>query len=206
MGRNPKSNLTASGKGPQRTCVACRETKSQEQLVRYVTAPDGLLMVDYRHRLPGRGAYTCISGDCLQLAVEKKQFQRSFRGRCKDVDYDSLKKELRKAFEQKVVNLLGMGRKSGQVISGSNAVVAGLRQGSDLALVVLTTDISTAIAEKIQALTDRHEVNCSQLLNKDLLGQILGKGERSVVAVQGGALADAILIELQRLKQLVREN
>ena len=194
------------GNGPQRTCVACRESKQQDELVRYVVAPDGVLVVDYRHRLPGRGAYTCISTDCLNAAVEKNQFQRSFRGQCKTIDRDTLIKELHNALEQKIINLLGMGRKSGQVVSGSNAVMAGLRQGTDLGLVIVTEDISAAIADKIKVLADHCRVECSQLLSKDLLGQILGKGERSVVALQQGALVDAILIELQRYKQLVREN
>jgi ribosomal protein L7Ae-like RNA K-turn-binding protein len=163
-------------------------------------------MVDYRHRLPGRGAYTCIDADCVQAAVMRKQFQRSFRGRCENTDDAALIGELIAGCEQKIVNLLGMGRKSGQVVSGSNAVMAALRQNNDNALIVLTKDISAAIAEKVIALAERQQVVCSQLLSKALLGQILGKGERSVVAVQKGALADAILIELQRYKQLVREN
>ena len=198
--------MTVAGKGPRRTCVACRREKSQEQLVRYVAAPDGTLAVDYRHRLPGRGAYTCISYDCLQEAVEKRQFQRSFRGRCQQVDFNTLAGQLKSAIEQKIVNLLGMGRKSGQVTSGTNAIMQALRHNDDVALVVVTEDISPAIAEKLQGLAARQKVDCSRLLGKDLLGQILGKGERSAVAVQKGALANAILIELQRYKQLVREN
>jgi len=198
--------LTVVEKGPQRTCIACRQAKAQDQLVRYVVAPDGALMVDYRHRLPGRGAYTCISFDCLQVAVGKKQFQRSFRGRCQPVDFNTLADQLKSAVEQKIVNLLGMGRKSGQVKSGTNAIIQALRNNDDLALVVVTEDISPAIAEKLQGLAARQKVDCCQLLGKDLLGQILGKGERSAVAMQKGALADAILIELQRYKQLVREN
>jgi len=192
--------------GPQRTCISCRQSRNQEQLIRYVVAPDGELVVDYRHRLPGRGAYTCLDLKCLQDAVERKQFQRSFRGRCCEADFAVLSAALTQAVEQKIVNLLGMGRKSGQVLSGSNAVIAALRQGSGLSLVVIARDISTAIAEKIEVLSARHHVHCRQLFSKDLLGQILGKGERSVVAVKAGTLADAILIELQRYKQLVREN
>ncbi len=198
--------MVPANKGPQRTCVACRQGNNQEQLVRYVVAPDGTLVVDYRHRLPGRGAYTCISVDCLKTAVDRKQFQRSFRGQCKAVSVDLLTAELFQALEQKIINLLGMGRKSGQVISGSNAIMTGLRQGTDLSLVIITKDISAAIAEKIDGLSARHQVSCSQLFSKDLLGQILGKGERSSVAVKKGALADAILIELKRYTQLVREN
>lgn len=198
--------MTSAGKGPYRTCVSCRQSKKQEQLVRYVVAPDGELVVDYRHRLPGRGAYTCIEADCLVAAVDRNQFRRSFRGKCNEVSSEKLLSALTQAVEQKILNLLGMGRKSGQLVSGSNAVITALRQDANLSLVIMTRDISTAIAEKIESLSVRHQVNCSQLFSKDLLGQILGKGERSVVAVQAGTLADAILIELQRYMRLVREN
>ncbi len=198
--------MTRAKNGPQRTCIACRESKHQDQLVRYVVAPDGALMVDYRHRLPGRGAYTCCSVACMQAAIEKKQFQRSFRGRCSDCDVNSIRQQLSQALEQKIINLLGMARKSAKAVSGSNAVIAGLRQSADIGLVIITEDISPAIADKIKSLADRQQVACSQLLSKDLLGQILGKGERSVVAVERGSLANAILIELHRYKQLVREN
>jgi len=198
--------VATAEKGPQRTCVACRENKPQEQLVRYVVAPDGTLVVDYRQRLPGRGAYTCCDSNCLRTAIEKKQFQRSFRGHCQLGGFDSMLVQLRQALEQKIINLLGMGRKSSQVVSGSNAVITALRQGAELGVVLMTQDISPQIAGKIAALAERQQVDFSRLLSKDLLGQILGKGERSVVAVARGSLADAILIELHKYRQLVREN
>jgi len=43
------------------------------------------------------------------------------------------------------------------------------------------------------------------LLDKDRIGEILGKGERSVAAVQAGQLADALLLEMQRYKRMSRE-
>lgn len=198
--------MATIGNRPQRTCVACRRSKAQGELVRYVVAPDGTLLVDYRHRLPGRGAYTCIDLNCLRKAVESKQFQRSFRGRCHEVVYESLAEELQQSVRQKMMNLLGMGRKSDQLISGSNAVITALRQGKGVALVIMTEDISSAIAEKIRASAERQKVTYCQLFGKGMLGQILGKGERSVVAVQIGTLANALLLELQRYTHMVREN
>ena len=192
--------------GPQRTCIACRQSKAQDQLVRYVVAPDGELLVDYRHRLPGRGAYTCIDLNCLQAAVNKKQFQRSFSGKCGEVSVEGLRADLQQALLQRIANLIGMARKSGQVVSGSNAVLMALRQKTKQALVLMSEDISEGIALKIRELSDRQNVSCSQLFSKGMLGQVLGKGERSVLAIQAGPLADAFLIELQRYAQLVREN
>ncbi|HEY5673253.1 MAG TPA: DUF448 domain-containing protein [Malonomonas sp.] len=192
--------------GPQRTCIACRQARSQDQLVRYVVAPDGALLVDYRHRLPGRGAYTCIDLQCLQTAVTRKQFQRSFQGKCSEVSFVALQDGLQQALLQRITNLIGMARKSSQVSSGSNAVIAALRQRSLPALVLMSEDISAGIAEKIRELSDRQNVSCSQMFTKGMLGQVLGKGERSVLAIQAGPLADAFLLELQRYTQMVREN
>lgn len=198
--------MSVSEVGPQRTCIACRQTRGQSQLVRYVVAPDGALLVDYRHRLPGRGAYTCIDADCLREAVKRKQFQRSFRGQCENVSVGELRQALIMALARRIAGLIGMARKSGQLISGSNAVTNALRQRGGFALVLIAEDISTGIAEKIMELSGRHKVPCSQLFSKGMLGQVLGKGERSVIAVQAGALADSLLIELQRYAQMVREN
>ena len=198
--------MTTTESGPQRTCVGCLESKNPAQLVRYAVAPDGALLVDYRHRLPGRGAYTCIDLQCLKVAVERNQFQRSFKGNCNKVDFQALRQALSVAVLQKIVNLLGMGRKSGQIISGSNSVLAELKRPGSLALVIMTEDISFSIAEKIRHLCARQQVKCNQRLSKEELGRILGKSERSVVAVESGKLADAILFELQRYEQLVREN
>ncbi len=198
--------MRSSGLGPQRTCIACRQVKEPAQLVRYVVAPDGALLVDYRHKLPGRGAYTCISLECLQAAVVRKQFQRSFRGQCQTVAFEDLRQAISQTLVQRIMNLIGMARKSGQLISGSNAVINALRHQSGFAMVLIAEDISAGIAEKITELSERHKVPCSQLFSKGMLGQVLGKGERSVIAVQTGTLADTLLTELQRYAQMVREN
>jgi uncharacterized protein len=41
--------------------------------------PDGLLVLDPRGRMAGRGAYLCPSPACLQAAVKRRSFDRSFR-------------------------------------------------------------------------------------------------------------------------------
>ena len=97
--------MTVAENGPQRTCVACRQTKNKKQLVRYVVAPDGAVLVDYRQRLPGRGAYTCISTQCLLDAVKRNSFQRCFKGQCLSVDATVLTQQLIAAVEQKITNL-----------------------------------------------------------------------------------------------------
>ncbi|MDA3903686.1 MAG: DUF448 domain-containing protein [Desulfuromusa sp.] len=193
-------------KGPQRTCVACRQTKDKKQLVRYVVAPDGAVLVDYRQRLPGRGAYTCIATQCLLDAVKKNSFQRCFKGRYRSVDPVALTQQLIMAVEHKISSLIGMSRKSGQFIAGSNSVIAALKKESSFALIIIATDISVAIGRKIETLALRGDIYIAHLYDKQKIGQLLGKEERSVIAVQTGLLADSLLNELHMYRQLVREN
>ena len=198
--------MVVVGKGPQRTCVACRQTKDKKQLVRYVLAPDGTVLVDYLHRLPGRGAYTCVDKQCLLDAVKRNSFQRCFKRQCRPVDPMELTQQLTQAIEKKILSLIGMARKSKQFIAGSNGVIEALKKGSPLALVIIATDISTSIAKKVEALALRGQIETTCLYDKQKMGKLLGKEERSVIAVQPGLLADSLLNELHRYRQLVREN
>lgn len=191
---------------PQRTCIACRQAADQDRLIRYVLAPDGQVLVDYRHKLPGRGAYTCFSRSCLADAVKKRQFQRSFHGQGTLPAVEGLTASLLEQIAARIEGLLCMARKSGQVESGSNAVLASLRQRGKYALLILSDDISENIGSKLTAAAAQQNIPVFNMLLKDRLGQLIGKGERSVAAIAVGPLADAILVELQRLAEMVREN
>ena len=54
---------------PQRSCVACRETRDKRSLSRLVAGPDGHVRLDSTGRLPGRGAYLCERRGCWERAL-----------------------------------------------------------------------------------------------------------------------------------------
>lgn len=189
---------------PQRTCVACRKTQDKSDLIRFVLAPDGQVVVDYRQHLPGRGVYTCPTRECLALAVKKNSFRRSFTAPAAPVTVAGLQEQVRMALVQRIAGLVKMARKSGQLISGSNQVLDALKRQSP-ALVLLAQDIAATMGQKIESAAERQNIYCIRLFDKESLGQMLGKEERSVVAVAGGSLAAALLGELHRY-ELVREN
>ena len=53
-----------------RTCIGCRQKFPQKTLIRFVCQPDKGLQIDCRKRLPGRGAYVCLSQACIQKAFK----------------------------------------------------------------------------------------------------------------------------------------
>ena len=70
------------GAVPVRTCVGCRSRAPASTLLRVVAVADAgvvRLMVDPRHRLPGRGAYLHVDPACLAKAERRRAFSRALR-------------------------------------------------------------------------------------------------------------------------------
>lgn len=191
---------------PQRTCVGCRLSRNRSDLLRFVLSPQQRLLVDYRQRLPGRGVYTCCEPVCVERAVERKQFQRALRVDQLTLNKADLVELIAEEILQKIENLLGIARKSSQIISGGQMVLSGLKGNAAYSLVVMSHDISEGVAEKVLSAGRKHNVSIFQALSKERLGKVLGKGERSVAALVPGQLADAIRYEIQCYKRMLREN
>ncbi|MEZ4485380.1 MAG: DUF448 domain-containing protein [Syntrophotaleaceae bacterium] len=195
----------AERQGPQRSCVACRKVLDQSILVRYVLSPQGEVLIDYGKKLPGRGSYTCCNLACLETAVKRKQFERAFKGRCTAPTIDGLRTSLTRQIRQRIANLVGMARKSGAVVSGSRMVMTELGRDAEFTLVLLSEDLSSTIADKVSSIAENRGVPCHVMFDKGFLGQLMGKGERSVVAFRSGPLAETINHEILRYKQIAGE-
>lgn len=79
---------------PMRQCVGCREMKPKKELVRVVKSPAGEISMDLRGKAPGRGAYVCHSGACLQKAIRSKALERGFEAAIPQEVYDRLLEEM----------------------------------------------------------------------------------------------------------------
>ena len=63
---------------PMRQCVGCREMKPKKELIRVVRSPEGAVSLDFKGKLPGRGAYVCPDAECLKRAKQSKALERAF--------------------------------------------------------------------------------------------------------------------------------
>ncbi len=64
---------------PMRMCVGCREMKEKRDLIRVVRSPEGEVSLDPTGKKPGRGAYVCRQGECLQRAIKQRQLERQLQ-------------------------------------------------------------------------------------------------------------------------------
>jgi hypothetical protein len=192
-------------RGPQRTCLGCRKAFARNDLLRFVLAPQGALLVDYRGRLPGRGAYTCVDRDCIAEAVRRRQFPRTFKREPLPVADDFITLELSRQIQERICGLLGMARKAHQLLSGSSLVLDRLSAGAPLAFILIASDVSDGIGQKVVGRATNRSVRFYRMFEKEFLGRLLGTGQRSVLALVPGSLAKAIRVELERYQRIAGE-
>ena len=85
---------------PQRMCCGCKQRKQKKELVRVVRAPEGEICLDITGRQNGRGAYICLSAQCLKLAQKGRRLERALQGAIPEQVYRSLEEELSRVERQ----------------------------------------------------------------------------------------------------------
>ena len=96
-------------------------------MIRYVVAPNGAIVPDIAHKLPGRGAWVTASPAALKIAIERKSFARAFRG--KGVAGAELPLLVERLLQQAALEAISMANKAGQVVTGFERVKAALGEG-----------------------------------------------------------------------------
>jgi predicted RNA-binding protein YlxR (DUF448 family) len=118
---------------PERTCIVTRATAPADALIRFVVAPDGSVVPDFRRRLPGRGMWVTARADCVALAEKRRLFARAHGGPVKIEP--GLADRVGKGLAAGALAALSMARKAGGVVTGFAKVEAALAKGDVIALI-----------------------------------------------------------------------
>lgn len=80
---------------PMRQCLGCREMKPKKELIRVVRSPQGEVSLDFKGKLPGRGAYVCPNPACLAKARKAKALERAFSAPLPDPVWEALEQQMK---------------------------------------------------------------------------------------------------------------
>ena len=78
---------------PMRQCVGCGSMKTKKEMMRVLKTAEEGIVLDTTGKKNGRGAYLCVSMECLQKARKNKGLERSFKMSIPNEVYDNLEKE-----------------------------------------------------------------------------------------------------------------
>jgi predicted RNA-binding protein YlxR (DUF448 family) len=189
----------------ERSCVACRKKGAQQEFVRYVVDPDERIVVDYRSRLPGRGAYTCFERNCIIGALEQGGFERAFRRKLRPIASDEFFADVKSAISQRIFGLLGIARKAGSVVSGTSQLMAAFGR-QEVQYLFVAEDASDNAGDKMIRLAEQQGVGSARYASQQLLGQISGRENRNCLGIKDKQFADLLALEVKRLQQIAGEN
>ena len=80
---------------PLRQCLGCREMKPKKELIRVVRPPEGAVSLDFKGKLPGRGAYVCPNQDCLARVRKSRALERAFSAQLPPEVYEALENQMK---------------------------------------------------------------------------------------------------------------
>ena len=77
-------------RAPQRTCVACRQVKAKQELIRLVRTSDNTVEVDPVGKKAGRGAYLCRAPQCWEIGFTGGRLEHTLRTKLTHENRDRL--------------------------------------------------------------------------------------------------------------------
>lgn len=167
-------------------------------MVRFVVGPDGVVVPDLAGRLPGRGLWLSAERDMVNIASRKNLFAKAARRKV-TVPQD-LADTLEGLIVRRCAEMLGLARRSGQLVAGFEKTVAWLRAGKARkgAVLLAASDGGGDGRAKLRALAP--DLAVFDGLTAEEIGQALGRDHAVRGAVAAGSLADRLLVEQARLK------
>ena len=189
---------------PARSCAVCRSALEPAAGVRIVLDLEGVPAIDWRGRLPGRGASCCHSKACLQAIAKCGALSRAFKREVRAPTADWPMPEALEYSRKRQRELIGLAGRAGELKSGGNVVERMLGKGwADY--LVKSSDVGPSVASQWDERATRRSLTLlPSLLDSVQMGGALGKKvPRSVLAVRRGPLAKSLLHELKRGQTLL---
>jgi len=186
---------TDAESAPVRRCAATRERGERTGMIRFVVDPEGRIVPDIAGRMPGRGIWVGAERDLVERARLKGGFARQARQKV-EVDAD-IADRVEALLARRCLDLLGLGRRAGEVVAGFDRVEETLRSGRD-GIIVTASDAAEGGWQKLLRLR-RGRPNLAPF-DRFELGRQLGRDEIVHVFWDAGRLAERFLAEVGRLR------
>jgi predicted RNA-binding protein YlxR (DUF448 family) len=186
------------GDGRERRCVATGERADESRLIRFALDPQGIVTPDLAAKLPGRGVWVLAQKAAIETARSKGGFARGFRTAAKAPD--GLADQVEALLAKRCLDLLGMGRKAGEVLIGAEIVETGLRKTKPACLIE-ASDGAADGRDKILGLASAiyGEIPLVGCFSAADLGVALGRDRVVHASLSAGRLAQRWAGDISRL-------
>lgn len=187
-----------------RRCIVTRQPLEKPAMIRFVIDPDGRVTPDLKERLPGRGLWVTATRDALDQAIARHAFSKAAKQSVKIAP--DLADRVIELARREVAELLGLARKSGQLVAGFEKVEAALRANratGKVRVLVAASDGAEDGRGKLARLAGSGVEICAPLTAAEL-AQALGREHAVHAAIKAGGIAEKTIIASRRLVGLTQ--
>jgi predicted RNA-binding protein YlxR (DUF448 family) len=183
----------------ERKCIVSGEILPEHRLVRFVAAPDGVVVPDVAAKLPGRGLWVEATRAAIAKAVDKKLFAKAAKANVAATP--DLADRVEKALAARMLGDLGIARRSGALVLGFDNVLRALDSAKPPAVLIEAADGSKDGKRKLYNAAHARELKPAvvECLSSAELGLALGRENVIHAAVQPGGLAERLTLDALRL-------
>ena len=186
---------------PERRCLVRGESGPVDNLIRFVVSPDGALIADLTEKLPGRGLWVTADTECLETAITKKLFNRA-AGQAVTVS-PTLIADTAALLTARIQNLLGLAKRSSNLMTGADAVRDAAGKGK-FSYVLVARDASAAGLADMMGRRDTPTLRLP--MDGAALGAALGRENAIYMGLLPGKQADALFRDITRLNGIVNKD
>lgn len=183
-----------------RRCIVTRQALEKPAMIRFVIDPEGRVTPDLKERLPGRGLWVTATRPILDQAVAKHAFSKAAKQSVKAAP--DLPERVTELAKREVAELLGLARKSGQLVAGFEKVDAALRAGK-VRVLVAASDGAEDGRGKLARIAGSGVEICAPLTAAEL-AQALGRAHAVHAAIKAGGIAEKTIIASRRFAALTQ--
>ena len=183
----------------ERRCIVTGEVLPEARLVRFVAAPDGRVVPDVEAKLPGRGMWVQAERNAIETAVTKRLFARAAHAPVTaDADLPALTES---RLAERMLALLGLARRAGELILGFDQVDAALRGKNPPAVIVESAEAAADGRRKLQGAATASGIFPFVIgaLTGAELSLALARPNVVHAAVKSGRIAERLIFEAGRL-------
>jgi predicted RNA-binding protein YlxR (DUF448 family) len=198
-----------SAAGAERLCIATRDVKPVDEMLRFVVGPDGDVVPDLKRNLPGRGLWVTATRQALDEAVKRKAFGRGFK---RDVrlpaDFTAATERL---LERATLDALAMVGKAKLAATGFAKVEAAIAKHRIKALVHAKDGAADGIrkidgAARAQYGEESGRIVAVRTLTSEQLDLAFGRSNVVHAALLAGAATDTFIARFSRLERFRTGN
>ena len=165
----------------------------KERMLRFVVGPQDHLIFDVASTLPGRGLWLSAARNVIEMALKRGVFTKAAKQRI--VVPDDLADHIIASLERRIVELLGLTRRSGAALPGFEKVREMIGSGR-CAMLIEARDGS--LAERSRLLNGR-DIPVFTPLEASRLGAVFGRDAVTHIGLAAGKLAAMLGVEATRL-------